>query len=243
MKKIKVYWAPFIDNPDKNMNLIYEDPQSLHYTLNKKRDKKTQREASMFACPVVNQSYQNIFVFKNPIKSFYQFKIMQNNKLTFMPTENSLDINTFVKPSIENNITFEYPLKWIFFCEESLDMVTSAPYFSEAEHLTYGAMVPGKLDISKWFRVINIQFNLWDDVTQFRINKNEPLFYTNFVTDNQVELIRFEMNDYLVKHARTIASSGEWEPRVSLLERFERFRLSRTRDLILREIKKQVLPD
>jgi len=74
MKKIKVYWAPFIDNSDKNMNLIYEDPQSLYSTLNKKRNKKTQREASMFACPVVNQSYQNIFVFKNPIKSFYQFK-------------------------------------------------------------------------------------------------------------------------------------------------------------------------
>jgi hypothetical protein len=104
-------------------------------------------------------------------------------------------------------------------------------------------MVPGKLDISKWFRVINIQFNLWDDVTQFRINKNEPLFYTNFITDNQVELVRFEMNDYLVKHARTIASAGEWEPRISLSERFDRFRLSRTKDLILREIKKQVLPD
>jgi len=51
------------------------------------------------------------------------------------------------------------------------------------------------------------------------------------------------MNDYLVKHARTIASAGEWEPRISLSERFDRFRLSRTKDLILREIKKQVLPD
>jgi len=152
-----------------------------------------------------------------------------------------MSTNNVVQASLDKNIMFEYEPKWIFFAEESVDMVTSAPYFNHAPHMQYGVMVPGKLDISKWFRVINIQFNLWQGVDEFIINKDEPLFYANFITNKKIELVRFEMNDYLIKHARMIASSGEWEPRVPLVERFNRFRLSKTKDLILKEIKKQVI--
>lgn len=242
MKKIKVYWAPFLEPSETNKNLIYNDPISLFNKISKFRNKKTDQNSSMFACPVVNEQYSNIFCFSNPLKSHYKLKMGNDSGAIVMPLDqNSMRTNSVVKASLNNNIMFEYEPKWIFFAEESVDMVTSAPYFTNAPHTQYGVMTPGKLDISKWFRVINIQFNLWPGVDEFIINKDEPLFYANFITNKKVELIRFEMNEYLVKHARTIASSGEWEPRIPLSDRFNRFKASRTNELVLKEIKRQVI--
>ena len=245
MDKVKVYWAPFIDYAERNHNLVYNEPKSLYDILYKNRNKNIDPGGSMFSCPVISTAYHNIFSFNNPIDSHYKFKLNQDTgESMYMPIiEKSMNVNTYVLSSIKNNSMFEYEPRWIFFAEEPLDMITTSPYYHKPKHTNYGSMTPGKLDISKWFRVINIQINLWDNVDEFKIEKDEPLFYANFITDKKVELVRFELNDYLIKHARTIASSAEWEPRISLSERFDRFKLSRTRDLILREIKKQVLPD
>jgi hypothetical protein len=238
----KVYWAPFIDNKDVNRNIIYNDPKSLYEILNKNKDKDIDPNGSMFSCPVINHSYRNIFCFTNPLKSEYKFKVTNTKQVISMPTyDKSMSVSTNVLSSLKDNIMFEYEPRWIFFSEESLDMVTSGPYFHKPEYTNYGAMTPGKLDISNWFRVINIQFNMWPGVDEFKIKKDEPLLYVNFITNDQIELVRFEMNDYLIKHARAIASAGEWEPRIPLIDRFERFKTSRTKDIVLKEIKKQVI--
>ena len=85
------------------------------------------------------------------------------------------------------------------------------------------------------------EFNLWPGTGEFRILEDEPLAYVEFKTDSNVKLVRFKMNDTLTKISRTTAMSSSWEGNVPLWKRYLRFSKTRQKDVILNEIRKNVI--
>ena len=59
-------------------------------------------------------------------------------------------------------------LSYIFFSEEDIEMTMTSPFFSDAPHLQYGSIVPGSFNISKWFRNVNLEFNIWTAIRSRR---------------------------------------------------------------------------
>ena len=101
--------------------------------------------------------------------------------------------------------------------------------------------MPGKLNISKWFRYINLEYILHTGVKEFKVNKGESLAYVVFNTNKKVNLKRFEMNDKLHSYGLATGTSTKWEPRVPLATRYKRFMETRTNKLVLNEIKKNLV--
>lgn len=229
-----VYWAPYFENNASNWNLLFEEPFNLHkfnVENNKTNFDKNSRLKKVLLCPASNQLNKNTFVFKNPIST--ELEIQEG------------DIYYKSKNFYETSITdiqglINYGLPVIMFCENDLEVTMTSPYSSHCPHLQHASLIPGKFNISKWFRPINFEFRFHNN-KYFKIDKDEHMAYFVFNTDEEITLKRFEMNEKLLKIANTCSSSPVWEQFVPLYERYKRFTNSKTNKIVLNEIKKSIV--
>jgi hypothetical protein len=241
---IKVYWAPAdfnLNTVPKDNNMLYYDPLNLLNILKNNKSNLLKNDSvrnTFFSCPVFSKLSKNIFVLENPLKTDIEI----NNSTIKYNGETGIPSVVTHPPSLNNQILFVYNMKWVFFTDdESLNMKLTSPYFSNSNHMRYGSIVPGQLDIGKWFRNVTLEYNLWEGVNKFSIDKGEHLAYIEFETDKKVELIRFKLNTELKTYLESTSSSSNWEPKVSIQERYERFKRTRMKDLVMKEIKTNVL--
>jgi hypothetical protein len=239
-KKIKIYWSPYNNDKHYDWGILHYDPENLFERFKKNIDRKSFKEFknNLIVCPAVKNCVNKIYVFKNTIQSYFEFK--ENNQIIPI-SKNHITATIHHNNNLQDCRLFVYNLPLIFFSENDVNMTLSSPYFSNCPHLKYGSIVPGKFNISKWFRHINIEFNLWENVNEFKIEKNEDLFYVNFECEEEIELIRFDFNDRLLKIAEVTSKSNEWEKFIPLRERYERFKKSRMHKIVIKEIEKNIL--
>jgi len=244
-KPINVYWAPcWTDVPENNWNMLYPDPEQLYKNLSKKRAKETAPTDNLLQCPAVSNKFRNTYLFTTSVDS--NITIENDNAYSIFPDQlkrNGITAKIQRTASFENNKLVVVMLSWIFFTDEdSLDATFTPPYFHQTEIQKYGAPVPGTFNIGKWFRPYVYEVNLWDNVNEFNIKENDPLFYTEFITDRPVKVHRFEMNEKLFALSRATSSAsvtmGALRP---LSKRYEQFAQSRSKDIILKEINKQIV--
>jgi hypothetical protein len=239
-KKTKIYWSPYNKDKDFDWGILQYDPENLFEKLKNNMDKDSfkKSKSNLVMCPAVKNSVNKIYVFKNTVQSYFEFK--ENNEIIAV-SKNHINASIQHDNSLQNCRLFVYHLPLIFFSENDINMTLSSPYFSNCPHLKYGSIVPGKFNISKWFRNINIEFNLWENVNEFKIEKDEDLFYVNFECNEEIELIRFDLNDRLLKIAEVTGRSSSWEKFIPLRERYERFKKSQMHKIVIKEIEKNII--
>jgi hypothetical protein len=233
-KETIVYYSPYPIDFHQNWDILYQPPEKVFDFL---KTKKTDTDFSYLECPSVNGVQKKMFRLVNTLTSEYEIK---ENEVTPV-SKNYIAINNVRERTLKNQNMFSLSLFWIFFTEDdSLEMTIMPPIMEKAKHLQYGACITGTMDIGKYFRMLTVEYNLWEDVKTFKIEKDEPLAYLWFNTKNVVNLKRFTMNETLYKYAETIKKSSEWESRVPLISRYDRFSKSGIKPIILREIKNNV---
>ena len=240
-KKIKIYWAPYTTDEKMDWSILHYDPENLFKRFKKDLNKESinKEGGNLIMCPVVKDFAKKIFTFKNTLES--HFKFGKNNEITAL-SKNYITASFVHEPSFKNCKLVVYHTPIIFFSEKDVSITLTSPFFSNCEHLKYGSIVPGKFNISKWFRNINIEFNLWENVDELKINKNEDLFYVNFeCEEDEIELIRFDINDRLIKIAETTGKASGWEKLIPLRERYERFKKAQLNKIVIKEIEKNIV--
>ena len=236
-KKTKIYWAPFFEDQKRDWTILYSKPQILFNKLRLNMVENLEKVNNLFGCPAVRNFTSKTIIIKNPIETHYEIK-----EDKFIPkSKNWINISTLHKPNLKNCNMFQYNLSLLFFSEDNTNLTLTSPYFSNSPHLKYANIVPGKFNISKWFRPINFEFNTHENIKKFEIEEDEDLAYINFDCDNEIELIQFHMNDLLIKLSNTNASSSDWEKLVPLDKRYKRFVESNLNTFILKEIKKNII--
>lgn len=242
-EQIKVYWSPIWDDPSgTNWNLLYQEPEQLykHFNKNRATNKESNGGSNMLSCPAVSNKFKQTYMFTNPTES--HLYIDDNMNVSYL-SETSIGGKIQRSPSLKDNLMLRYFLGWAFFTEEdSLEINITSPYFHKPQYLNYGAIIPGSFDIGKWFRPFNSEFNLWNDINEFKVEENEPLFYVEFMTDRPIVLQRFINTDSIHKLAFAGAdisnTMGRFKP---LVKRYEQFAASRNKELILKEIKNNLI--
>lgn len=230
---INIYWScPSDISDDRDWSILYSEPESLYNNLIKNSNKSNMK-TSFFKCPAFKNSSRNTFLIKNPTQSHVYF---ENDHIIYN-SKSSLKIEVVRPESIINNMMIKYSFPLIFFSENSLNMEITSPYFNKCNYLNYGSIVPGKYDISKWYRPIQIEINLWENIKEFRIEKNEPLVYIKFDTEEKINFIQYSETDDLRKISNTCATVGSWNPGLSLRQRYSDFLISRTNKKVLKLIK------
>jgi hypothetical protein len=235
--KSTVYWAPVFFDEKTDWNMFYYDLESLHdyYKDDISKESKTN---NFFYCPAFKNVAKNTFLIKNPIDSHYVFE----DGVAKVKSKNFTDIRAEHAPSLKDNQLVRYGLQYIFFSEDPIIAKLTSPFFNQSPHMQYGSLVPGQIRIDKWFRVLNLEINLWQNSTELKIDKEEILAYISFESNEvDIQLKRFTMNDQLMKYAASCGSSSQWESFVPLAERYKRFVATRTNKMILSEIKKNLV--
>jgi hypothetical protein len=233
-----VYWSPAFKRRDgMDWNMLYSDPESV-FEKNRPLMTNISKGANFFYCPAFSNLSRNTFVLKNPISSHYEFF---EDGTVKGKEPNHINAWCSRPPSIEGRKMMEYGLSWIFFSEDDIEVTLTSPYFENAPHLNYASLVPGKLNISKWFRNINLEYCLYHGINKFGLERDETLGYVSFNSINPVKLVRFEMSEKLQQYANSGNNSTTWDPWITLLDRYRRFKETHMNKLILKEIKKNLV--
>ena len=234
MSKKIVYWAPwFAPVGVHHWNMLFIEPKKLlNKVIEETKNINDSRLKDMLRCPAFSNLSKNTFYIENPIET--EFNIV-DGELKY-----SGDNFYHCKISSGKN-TITYGLPYIFFCEDDLEILMTSPHFSETTHTNYASLVPGRYNISKWFRPMNLEMFLLGNKNYFKMKEYEHMAYFTFLTDDKVELKRFNLSEDLRKISETCSTVSDWWKNVPLLKRYDRFLKTKTNKLVMKEIKKQLL--
>jgi hypothetical protein len=224
-------------------DFLYPQPKNLFSELIKER-KDIKDLDSFLLCPAIVPKFKKILVFRNSIKSSYEYG-SDGEKFYIKPTSNEY-INMFFtrKETLIDRPTFMSSLSYLFFADSPLSLFFTPPYFHKPEHLQYGACMPGEIDIGQWFRPFNFEFQTWSASGEFHLKDNEPLFYAEFKTDRPILFHRFNLTPELHKYKTANGLSGKiFGPFKTMNEKYERFKQVGYREKILTEIKKNLIDE
>lgn len=237
--EIIVYWANFgsLDRIQRT-NLIVEPPARIMSTFHKESGNVT-NSSSYKACSGAKNLFQNTFVLKSPFDVDATFVGEYPNIMVREPNQ----LINLRNPTYKNAHSIDYDFQWIFFCEESLELVQTPPFAHKVKATDYGILASGSYDIGKWFRTINATYNLYEGVDTFKIHKDEPIFYIDFRTKKRVILKQFDLSQKLFQLAYAAAEIKNFFPFENLEILYNRFLRSNRHKMIMREIKHNLVGD
>jgi hypothetical protein len=229
---ITVYWSSLEDEW-----LRAKEPEAVYKDFLK--DKKN-FESTIAMCPAVKDYTKNTF----SLKSIYDYEFEINKDLNDVTSQlyDQVFFNKHVEiRSIENKF-FSFSQRLVFFTEEqSLNMSLGIlPYFEDNEITKRCTLIPGKLDIGKWFRIIDYAFFLKNNINSFKINEGDVYQYIKLETDQKIEFKQFKSTDLIYKYILDITSSkNHRKPKIRDLSEF--YEIMRHKKYIIKEIKNNLL--
>ena len=239
-----VYWGPrsAANTYVGEWNMLYEEPTNLFSDLTSQKNLNTKGN-SFFSCPASSNRLKKTFVFRNNLHASFSYNGEDpNNVQVTSNTVANVGLSSKRQSALIKGASLVYEMQYTFFAEEPVLAMMSSPMFHKAGYLKYGALVPGEYDISKWFRPLNLEFQMWDSSGVFILEEGEPLFYLEVKTDRPVELKRFEFSPKLVEYSDSCRNSPvSYGSHLSLNKRYHRFVSTRTNELVLKEIKNNLL--
>jgi hypothetical protein len=238
-KEINVYWAPHVtwQNPLLGeWNMLYPEPTNLFSDLNKLRTKNAGTK-SFLTCPAAKNKMKNSYVFKNTMNAHYEFDFTEENQTITPISDNYLNWEIARPPTINVGPTINFFMNWVFFSDQPLEMLITPPMLHRPNYTQYGTVIPGEFNIGKWFRPFALEVQMWDNKGKFITKEDEPFFYSEFKTDQKVNLQRFKMNGTLDSYIQHCSKSTNlWGMGLPLEKRYKKFEQSKMKDLILAEI-------
>ena len=163
----------------------------------------------------LGQQYNRCPAFTDELKNLYGVKSYLDYTLNFGKDDvTSSDYGQeffdkhFVIKSFKGNL-FEFHENLFFFTDEpSLEMSLLPPYLEDNNVVNNTIMVPGRIDIGKYFRGLTYAFHMKQNCNKVIFNRNEITYYIKFHTKKKLQFKQFlwtpEINqmDFLMMAAK-----------------------------------------
>lgn len=243
---LNVYWSPqttWEKQGEADWNMLYPEPINLFSELQKIKTKDA-GTANYFSCPATSQKFKNTFIFKNVLPCTYQFDFTRGyeERVIFPTTTQYIGYDIKRPPTINVGPLVNFNLIYSFFAEEPTLGVFTPPLMHKPKYTNYGTVVSGEFDVGQWFRPFNIEIQMWNMEGEFILEEDEPLFYVQFKTDKKVNLQRFKWNGALDSYLNACSTdASSFGAGIPLVKRYKRFNESKMRELVLKEIKANLL--
>jgi hypothetical protein len=244
---INIYWAPASNEngSDVESEMLYPNPTNLYDDLFKIKNKELKFvDQTFFACPAIQSNFKNTFVFKNVVKTNYNYNYTYdtNNLEIGSDLKIGLPISSWRPPVVSYGPQIIFGLGYLFFADQSIDAYLNSPTFHKAGYTNYGTIFPGSFDIGQWFRPYFFEVQTWNQTGKFIIEDDEPIFYLSFKTNKKIKLHRFKNTKLLSQYANhCVGSSSTIKSKTSLAYRYKIFNQSSLNKTVLKEIKKNLI--
>lgn len=189
---INVYWACI-----ENEWMRSSEPEPVSKTYYKKFHPDNKNNlSSINRCPFFNGYLNNLYEIKSIYD--YEFYIENDSIKTTYYNDNFIDNHLIIR-SMENKM-FSFTQKYIFFTDsDSLVMNTYETPIFEDNNITKNCyLLPGQVDIGKWFTNLEFPFHLKSNL--FRVDLGEVMYYIKFNTDEKINFKQFMVNDNILKY-------------------------------------------
>lgn len=245
MSSINVYWSNCVPIEDSSWNFLYREPEPIYNDfLNIKINNP------FFACPANTDMIKNIYSIKSNLEDRFNFpenylksingpygssEYLSNigNKLALISTRES---------ALKGYKDIRYNMSWIFFAEKPLIMKVTAPYYPPKSPIEGAILQSGEFDIGQWFRPYNLGYFIPENAKEMSISIDDPLVYLEFKTEDSINFKRFNMTNNLSNlYSEFTESPPRYGKRKSLLERYSMAKRSNMTEIVLSEIKKNLI--
>jgi hypothetical protein len=230
---INIYWACI-----ENEWLRAQPPVAVSKVFYQDRKYSQQHaDVNMHHCPAFNNHLTNMFALRSLYS--YQFNINGNNVTSPDYDQEFFSRHVNIK-SIEKRL-FSFNQSFIFFTElNSLPATLSLPPYLENNNITARCTIlPGELDIGRWFRNTDMAFYLKSPYDDFIIEEGEIFAYIKFHTDEKINFIQYRQTDKLNSMLLDTIRSKNNKKNVFSMGKF--YSLFNTKKIILKEIKENLL--
>ena len=232
---IDVYWAwGMKSRRGKGLNETFPTPlfSSLKSML-----PKNESTIDYLKCPAAQKELKNTFILKSHIKPFiFGYK---NNKFGYQysaiptsPDETNLAIHR--NPAVKDSI-IDFPWQIYFYSPTSLEMTLSPAFLSRNEFVQNTTILPGRYNISTWFRPLLASFFMNTDL--INVFKDDDIFYIKFHTDKKINFINFDMTPKLELIAEDLVRYKFFYSNTPFKKLYELFLNKKYHKRILKEIK------
>lgn len=243
---ITVYWSPaqfLLDQ--ESWNFVYQEPRSVSKDFYDNLHKNTDSSR----CPAARFFYHNIFSINSTIEDKFTFPPGLLEDMYYsddihvrLPVNSNVAIEKTRQNEMRGHVNLSYNLAWFFFSEEEgLTMRFSAPYFPASSPMKGAKLASGAFDIGSWLRPVNLEYYVPIDVDEFVLEEDQPMAFVEFETDRPVILKRFNMDNRLANIVSEIVESDRYGFLRNLKDRYKLFKKTRMREIILAEIKKNLI--
>jgi len=146
-------------------------------------------------CPSVVDYLNNLYGLKQIYDANLTFDL--NEPKITADDQESMDL--LLIRSLEDNL-FSWKLQYTFFTEEeSLTMEVLPAYLEDNDVANKTIMIPGSVDIGKWFRPMDFAWHFKDQHKKCNLNfnRNDIITYIHFKTSEKINLKYFHMTSDL----------------------------------------------
>jgi len=244
-KPITVYWAPaqFVAD-EESWNFLYQEPKSI----SDKFFSSLYNGSASLKCPASRFFFKNVFSLNSTITNQFDFPdglledVYYDNGMHYdLPVDSNVKLGKSRENQMEGYVNLEYNHSWFFFSEEDLTMRYSAPYYPAMSPVEGAMLASGSFNIGRWFRPVNLEYYVPVDARGFSVKEDDPLAFIQFETDRPVEFKRFILNNKIAKLTTEIVQSDRYGFLKNLVDRYNLFTKTNMRELLLREIKDNLL--
>lgn len=236
METITVYWT-IPSDPDLHttMNMLWDSPKPLITLL--PPGGKTEDNHNYRLCSGVQNIIKNTFAVVHPLTTSVK---LSGTPETPVIEEQDGPWSVYPAP-LKNSYRLEYDHSWAFFSEESVELQVTPPYMHNTFDKNNGMIASGSMDISKWFRPINLSYILWEGENSLTVKKGDPAIYFQFLTDKKIILKQFECTPEILSMSRQVVFSSLFLHLEPLKNRYPHFLKNNRHKRLLKLIKENLL--
>jgi hypothetical protein len=227
---MNVYWTCI----EKEWMLARTPEQVYKYFSNKNLYSKENAWAGLQYCPSFKSELNNLF----QVRSIYDYEFFVNQEKVYSKDKDQNFFNEHVFIRDKSLRLYSFLQRYIFFTDSnSLEVQFYQFPFLENNNITKRCrIIPGRLDIAKWFRPNEFAFYLNEEYNSFKVERNEIMYYIKFITNQKINFVQFNMTEkleYYKNSCLSLRDNNMIYPK-KLTNYYENFKFKK---IILKEIK------
>ena len=234
-KEVVVYWAY-----SNNESMRGKEPYSVlkKHVKDLAKDSPSESDGVYMKCPAFQSLLKNVYA----VYSLFDFELSvdrANNHIT----SSLVEFEKTIEVRGENLTLFSISAFLNLFTEEDgLEVSQISAFLEDNEFVRDTITIPGRLDISKWYRPIEQAVRFRKGVDKISVGLDDVVFYLDFNTEKKIKFVRYEMSERLEELASKCVRSKDEKRKVKKLSYYYGlFKRNNYKEKVLEEIKKNIL--
>ena len=233
-----VYWS--FNAERLNAELLVEKPMNALVDLKKNNYFEGVQMKDYSRCSALPEYFKNVLMIKSLCDFTLIHEVDVDGKVVITTNKSqkffndTIQIDTYEK---EQQV-IQMNWNWYFFSEEKIEISITPAFMHENNFTKNTTFLPGKMDISKWFRPIRPAFKM--NTSEIDVKRGDALFYVHFNTDEKIDLKHFKWSGLIENYQSGCLHVKSLVERLSLKKLYDMFEKRNYKKKIMKEIKKNL---